>query len=677
MTKELKLKYFIELVSNLREKAGSDAKALVQAQEKIQKALGDTEQKLGRYERVLGRIGGMHNASLERQAQYFSQIALSAGRAEAAVAKYAQKLATAGKVGAAGVAAFQAGKAVVAAPLAQERSYERQLADTANVAFVGKDLNGKRAGMVSLDKAVKAALRGGGGKREDALGALNDMIASGVVTNEQATTALPTIMKYSTAGNAEPSVIANLATKLLQSGFKVEQLPVLLDKALVAGQAGGFELKDMAKWLPQLIATGDQAGLMGMHGYEKILAAAQASVITAGTKDEAGTNLKDLLSHLSSHALKTSAKRMGVDAVGMLTTAMGKGEDSLSGVVALSDYIISKDPRAAAMQKKLDGSATKRDAQGKPVYSEEQQSIMQQQAKLLEGSAIGNLFHNQQSLLALVALRNNRKYVEDVMQQVGGAKGQFGQDNYALVAGTNEFKQQQKDNEKLFAQTNAVEGVNNALGNFSQGMTDLYQKYPGFGEVLEGTKLAVGGLGAAALGAGTVLALLGGAGAMGMAGKAAGWLAGLFTAQKLGGAAATGLSVGGMAGAGAGAAGVFAGYELWQLGSAMSQLDGAKNREGVKLSPYAKGRLDAIQNPNGGPGVPGLTSLDYLTLSYPGAVTSQLEAGKNTEIKVGEGTLLVDVRVTNDGVTATPSVLRPLSLVRIDAGATNPGGFRK
>jgi len=72
-------------------------------------------------------------------------------------------------------------------------------------------------------------------------------------------------------------------------------------------------------------------------------------------------------------------------------------------------------------------------------------------------------------------------------------------------------------------------------------------------------------------------------------------------------------------------------------------------------------------------GVPGL---DMLTLTAPGAMPTQLAAGRMTEVKVGEGTLAIDVRVTDERVSATPSVMRPLSLVRINPGNTNPGGFK-
>ena len=71
----------------------------------------------------------------------------------------------------------------------------------------------------------------------------------------------------------------------------------------------------------------------------------------------------------------------------------------------------------------------------------------------------------------------------------------------------------------------------------------------------------------------------------------------------------------------------------------------------------------------------GVPQLDFLTLTAPGAGTTSMKAGQQTELKVGEGRIALDVRVTDDRVSVVPMVTQQPSLVRIDAGNTNPGGF--
>ena len=88
--RELRLRYFIDLVSNIQGKAKSDADAIKQSQADIQAELGKTNIKLGAFERALLRAGGMQNTGLQRQGEYFATIARHAMRAQEAVARYTE-----------------------------------------------------------------------------------------------------------------------------------------------------------------------------------------------------------------------------------------------------------------------------------------------------------------------------------------------------------------------------------------------------------------------------------------------------------------------------------------------------------------------------------------------------------------------------------------------------------
>jgi len=426
---------------------------------------------------------------------------------------------------ASGVAAFQAGKYVMAPALQTQRTYERQLADAANIAYADKSPAERRAGMLGMNDAVERALRVGGGSRESALKGMNDLYAANI-DKEDVNYLLPHIQKYATAGNADPSNIANLAIFGLRSlKLSRDQIPLMLDKTLASTNVGSMELDNLAKWMPQIGAVGSQAGMTGMKGYELMLAGVQTSRLTAGTKDEAGTNFKDLLSMIQGHALMTAAKSMGLDAAGSIAKHIGTGGNALSGTVALADYVANHDPRFAELQKKLDATQKVRDAKGNPLYSPEQEDIMRQQAALFSGSALGKLFHNQQSMQALVALRANRDYFNENLVATGGATGQVGESNMALIRTTNDFKEQQLDNEKLFCQNKSLSSVSDSLGKLAEGTTNLYQKYPEYAATVEKAKWAVGGLAAAAAAAGGVLgvfAFLGKGGAGGAAAAAAG-----------------------------------------------------------------------------------------------------------------------------------------------------------
>ena len=471
------------------------------------------------------------------------------------------------------VAAFQAAKYVISGPLEKARSYEKQLADAANIAYSGQSTEARRAGMVDMNASVEGAVRTGGGNRESALKGLNDLFAANIDKGD-VSYLLPYLQQYATAGNADPSNIANLVIYGLRSlKLKKEEIPLMLDKTLASTNVGSLEFDSLAKWMPQIGAAGSAAGLTGMKGYEQMLAGAQVSRLTAGTKDEAGTNFKDFLSLINGHALMTAAKRMGIDAAGSIAKHIGSGGNALSGAVALADYVADKDPRFAALQKKLNLSQTKRDAKGQPIYTPEQEDIMRQQATLFAGSALGKLFHNQQSMQALVALRNNRDYFKENLAATGEATGQIGAGNMALYRTTNAFKQEQLDNEKLFAQTRAVGSANDALGKLAESATDLYRKYPDYATAVQAASLAIGGLAAAAAGAGGVLGLFALVGKVGKVAAVAETAALVLPTLPGPGAVAAGAGLAGgalLGGALLGGAGLLAGGAVLGAGVLMS-----------------------------------------------------------------------------------------------------------
>ena len=142
-----------------------------------------------------------------------------------------------------------AGGAVAAAALQKPVAYESQLASMANVAYAGKSKEGRIAGMKSLDASIVGSVRVGGGSREQAAGALNTLLAAGT-EESTAKKLLPLIQKAATASGADANELAMILVKgISQKQFTADEAQTAIDKAIKAGEAGQFELKDMAKWL--------------------------------------------------------------------------------------------------------------------------------------------------------------------------------------------------------------------------------------------------------------------------------------------------------------------------------------------------------------------------------------------------------------------------------------------
>ncbi|KDB09517.1 tail tape measure protein core region-containing protein [Burkholderia sp. lig30] len=373
------------------------------------------------------------------------------------------------------IAAGAAGVMVAAPAVRETMGYDRRIAMMANTAFSDRDVAGRRAGMVELNNAIVGAVRYGGGSREQAADTLDNLLASGAISQKSAINMLPTLQKFATATGADPNELGNIAIRAMQNfGIKESEIPRALDMALKAGQAGGFELKDMAKWLPQQMAIAKTAGMSGLKDFSSLLVANQASVITSGTKDEAGNNLVNLLEKLNSSDTQHKAKTLGIDLTGSLSASRAQGVNPLDAFVGIVERVIAKDSRYQKLQ-----------AQLAKAPEGERRDILASQADLLQGSAIGKLIHDRQALGALVAYMNQADYRKQVVAQVNDSRSAV-DGNFSLISGTASFKTQQLDNEKTFAQQDALQGVDSKLGDVASKLTEYAQKYPGITTAMVG-----------------------------------------------------------------------------------------------------------------------------------------------------------------------------------------------
>lgn len=432
------------------------------------------------------------------------------------------------------VGAWHAGKAVAAPIVSQTMAYDRALANLSNTAYAGKPIDERRAGMRTLDAAVIAAVRQGGGTREGAMATLDKLVASGTYENvADANRLLPTLTKGGTAANADPSQLADIAIRGKQT-FGLTDVGLAIDQAIKAGQLGGFELKDMAKWLPQQMAAGRQSGLYGEAGFRALLAANQASAITAGTKDEAGNNLVNLLAKINAQDTANDAKKLKIDLAGSLANARSKGVNSLDAFVNLTEQIVSKDKRFNDLRRKAASST-----------GDEQKATYSAMGDIIQGSAIGKIIQDRQALMALIGIMNNRTYMDGIRDKLSGAKG-TADDAFSLIAETPSFKAEQLAAEKAIAMQVALDKVNPALGSFAEGLTGLMRDWPDFSASVVGATAGLWALAAAAGAAALPSILTGGSGAggraIGAAGRALGWVgrgAGVLGAFSLGYGAGT------------------------------------------------------------------------------------------------------------------------------------------
>ncbi|MFK9184353.1 phage tail tape measure protein [Escherichia coli] len=393
-----------------------------------------------------------------------------------------------------------AGAAIMAQPVKKQMSYERQLAMMANTAFSDGGLEGRKAGLEQMKSSIRNAVTYGGGTKEDAAETLDALLKDGGISFETASKWLPELMKYATASGASATDLANVMLKGKKTfGFRDEDISTVLNMAIAAGKEGSFELSDMARWLSSQLGSASAAGMRGKDDFVKILALNEAAAITAGSSDEAGNNVFNLLAKLTSHDIETAAKSIdyngkGIDFSGTLVQAREHGLDPIDALSSLIDKIVASDKRFQELQKKL---ASARD-------KGEQTAVYDSMAKLLEGFGVGKLVADQQALKALLAYRNNpeyRKKVEDAInQQRTLPEGQRAGDvDFNFISGLNDFKTEQAKNTLEFSQMDGVKKLADASGTVADAISWAGEKFPGLTTAVVTATTAIEAMTAAAV----------------------------------------------------------------------------------------------------------------------------------------------------------------------------------
>lgn len=412
----------------------------------------------------------------------------------------------------AAVGGATAGAYVLAQPVGRTMDYDTALRHAANTMYAGESIEKRRAGMDSINQSVMQASYVGGATRESSLEAMNTMAASGAMSASSVRNLLPVVMRTAAAADAGGNDIANIVTKALQAGFKESDIPSLLDRAMKSGQDGGFELKDMSRWLPQQLAAMKNAGMGAtLDNFSSLLSANQMSFMTAGSADEAGNNLVNLLAKINSHDTVTKGKKIDLngkemDFTGEMTKRQAAGMNSLDALVDIVGKVVASDSKSAELMKQLNN------AKGDDAKT----AVLENQKALVDGTAVGQLVSDRQALMALLGLLGNREAaarLKDGQSKSAGAVN----DSYQLISEGAGFKKAQFDSEKSKAEFDAFDGLTAKIGDAMKSLADWARGNPQSAQAATGAGYAVAA-GTAAYGATRLGGQVLGGGATGAAG---------------------------------------------------------------------------------------------------------------------------------------------------------------
>lgn len=401
------------------------------------------------------------------------------------------------------VGAYQAGKMVLQGPVSRTMNYSMGLAHASNVMFSGQSVAGRIAAKEQINDAVMGGVRSarGGVTREDSLLGLKTLGASGVFGDDPgaAFAMLPTLTKAAAANNAQVVDMANIAIKAKQT-MGLTNAGRILDIAAQGGIEGQFELRDMAKWLPQQMAYAKRTGLHGEAGFATLVAANQISMNTASSTDEAGNNLRNLLAKVNSNDTANDAKKLKIDLAGSLAAAQAKGVGGLDAFLNLTEQVAAKDSRLVKLRE-----------QAKGAKGDDLRANLTAQQGILEGSAIGKIVQDQQAMSALVALLNGRQKFGEIRDKSLAANG-TNDDLLKVIADEPGAKAQLAAAEAANNMQTALNKVNPLLGAAADGFSALSQEFPVLAAGATGAGLATTALAASAWAASAALMLVAGSG---------------------------------------------------------------------------------------------------------------------------------------------------------------------
>lgn len=382
-----------------------------------------------------------------------------------------------------GVAAMGAAGYAIKRSTDKSVQYEKLVASMANVAYADRDAAGRMAGMKDLDASIVKAVRDGGGTREEGAATLNTLLASGAVDESTAKDKLlPVLMKASTASGASGEELSQIVVKgISQRQFSADEAELAIDKAIKAGEAGQFELKDMARWLPQIISAGK--GMKGMSGFETHLANLQAVAQVTGSNDQAGNAYFNLLGKITSTDAANNFKKAGVTLAPALAKARMEGVDPVTAFVELIEKkVVGKNKNFRTLQKKLAATSDKN----------ERRQLMEQAAEILQGSAIGKIIQDREALLGLVGVMNGRETIKDVREQLANAHGAT-DTSYRVMTSTTAYQQERLANEKDIATSGFFNWIKKPLDSLLGWGADTARDNP----VLASTAMGAGAVGSA------------------------------------------------------------------------------------------------------------------------------------------------------------------------------------
>ncbi|MFM8745085.1 MAG: phage tail tape measure protein, partial [Aestuariivirga sp.] len=228
-------------------------------------------------------------------------------------------------------------RSALGAPVRAAQEFDRALAG------IGAKGNLTAAQMTAIGEAARATSSQMNQFAADIVGAQDFLVGMGLDV-ERATRAMPSIARAATATGASLEDLSKAGFAAMSNlGIAAEGLGKSFDIMAAAGKAGGFELRDMAQYLPSVTALASSRGMTGESGLAQIAAALQIVRRGAGDASEAATNFSNILQKIVSNDAIGNFREAGIDIQKVLKDARANGTDPLEASLRAINSAIGGD----------------------------------------------------------------------------------------------------------------------------------------------------------------------------------------------------------------------------------------------------------------------------------------------------------------------------------------------
>lgn len=255
---------------------------------------------------------------------------------------------------------------------------------------------------------------------------LQALVASGITSSDDLARFAPVLAKAATATRASVDDLSNTFVTLKNNlGIQASEAEGTLNMLAYAGKQGQFELRDMARWLPNLAPMMQSLGVTGKEAVAELGAALQIARKGAGTSDEAANNLRNFLSKVTAPDTLKDFEKAGIDLKASLIRLRGEGMTPMMAMLEIvRDYM--KRVGGDGALKKFDAAANAGDMAGMQALS--------------ESYGLGALFQDMQAMSFVKPAIANLEEFKKLKAETLAASGQdmLGADFDKRMAGAGE-----------------------------------------------------------------------------------------------------------------------------------------------------------------------------------------------------------------------------------------------